>query len=80
MIEIKNKFYQLFGENIKVENQKNYLRLYLDIPNDEITKIVSKVLTLSREYSEEEKEKLNCSELIKIRDDSDDDKLLYDQG
>ena len=73
LIEIKNKFYQLFGENIKVDNQKNYLRLYLDIPNDEITKIVSKVLTLSREYSEEEKEKLNCSELIKIRDDSDDD-------
>lgn len=52
--EIKNKFYQLFKENVKVENKDSYLRLYLDIPNEEITKIVSKVLTLSRDYSEEE--------------------------
>ena len=56
--EIKNKFYQLFKENVKVENKNNYLRLYLDIPNEEITKIVSKVLTLSREYTEEEKEEM----------------------
>ena len=56
--EIKNKFYQLFKENVKVENKGNYLRLYLDIPNEEITKIESKVLTLSREYTEEEKEEI----------------------
>lgn len=60
--EIKNKFYQLFENNVKVDNQNNFLRLYLDIPNDEITKIVSKVLTLSREYSEEEKMNLNINE------------------
>ena len=56
--EIKNKFYQLFKKNVKVENKNNYLRLYLDIPNEEITKIVSKVITLSREYTEEEKEEM----------------------
>lgn len=38
--------------------------MYLDIPNDEITKIVSKVLTLSREYSEEEKMNLNIMNLM----------------
>ena len=41
-----------------MENKDSYLRLYLDIPNEEITKIVSKVLTLSRDYSEEEKEEI----------------------
>ena len=56
--EIKNKFYQLFKENVKVENKNSYLRLYLDIPNEEITKIVSKVLTLSRDFTEEEKEEI----------------------
>ena len=75
--EIKNKFYQLFKENVKVENKDNYLRLYLDIPNEEITKIVSKVLTLSREYTEEEKEEMfedSTNNNTKENDDENEEK------
>ena len=47
--EIKSKFFQLFKDNVQVENKTDSLRLYLNIPNEDITKIVSKILTLSRE-------------------------------
>ena len=57
------------------QKKKTYLRLYLDIPNEESTTIVSKVLTLSREYTEEEKEEMfEDSTNTKENDDENEEK------